>query len=450
MKKLFQQLFKHPIIYKHEPMNKDNSIPHIFSRKQRSKVHSRLTTHKRIMQKKRNSRIISRQKIKFRIRPINKVLNTTYHSNTDSLSSFQPSASTSTSDSSLNSTRSITEPIHLPKASFIQVGTPIGPNLFSVEILGKGNFGSVHRVNRGTSETFALKIQPLSFISRNEVEVLKRLVLGCDQHTICLVDSYEAFDEFSRTMASYILMKELVGYIELAKFRVPSFSPRFVAKVLAGVCDAVSFIHGRNVAHLDIKAGNLLWNPEKEQIMLIDFGLSVIAETDQYQLAFNGTPYYMDYIALQAKTVNKQQLMAQDLWAIGVLSSLLMTGNIIWQYYDLTTPAAISKYILSKRPIFNPQVPEIVSLLERNQMVMDVAKEHKWSYANIQKCLHKQYTKRTIHPAGSLTPSIEQTPEIYTFSPSPISSPVARPERPLQPDPPSYKKPTSKNPFARS
>ncbi|CAD8166170.1 unnamed protein product [Paramecium octaurelia] len=89
------------------------------------------------------------------------------------------------------------------------------------------------------------------------------------------------------------------------------------------IVKAVDYCHSLNIVHRDIKLENILLKDNNE-IKLIDFGFSVLVNRDSKLGVFCGTPSYM-----APELVNKQDYFGKpvDVWALGVLLYVLLTGH---------------------------------------------------------------------------------------------------------------------------
>lgn len=81
-------------------------------------------------------------------------------------------------------------------------------------------------------------------------------------------------------------------------------------RILKDISSALSYIHGRQLVHNDIKPANILYSPERGGV-LCDFGLSTPASNSP---SGGGTPYYVppEFIG------QKLRGPASDVWALGV------------------------------------------------------------------------------------------------------------------------------------
>jgi serine/threonine-protein kinase len=95
-----------------------------------------------------------------------------------------------------------------------------------------------------------------------------------------------------------------------------ALAARYVADVAEGLLE----LHARGIVHRDVKPANILWDPEADEAVLTDLGVSVrLAEGGPV----GGTPFYMPPEALHG-TVSP----AQDVYALAVSLFWLVTGSV--------------------------------------------------------------------------------------------------------------------------
>ncbi|WP_193771187.1 protein kinase domain-containing protein [Candidatus Magnetaquicoccus inordinatus] len=91
----------------------------------------------------------------------------------------------------------------------------------------------------------------------------------------------------------------------------------------------VEQIHGNLLLHKDINPSNILWNPEKDWVRVIDFGISEIL-TREYMESWNyrnleGTPAYL--APEQTGRMNRAMDFRTDLYSLGATFYFLLTGS---------------------------------------------------------------------------------------------------------------------------
>jgi serine/threonine protein kinase len=165
---------------------------------------------------------------------------------------------------------------------------------------------------------------------------------------VCLdEDGYRIDDEGN----AYIITEYLGGdYVPLDQFiaqhrdelrQNPALAMRIACNLIRGLLD----IHSSNVAHRDIKPGNILINARTLLAKFIDFGLS--CWNGQCRYSPLGTPLYMSpetwFMELILGGIevanNVRTLQAADIWAMGALIvELFNGGRSLWDILEHQVP----------------------------------------------------------------------------------------------------------------
>lgn len=89
------------------------------------------------------------------------------------------------------------------------------------------------------------------------------------------------------------------------------------------MADALRNAHANNIIHRDIKLSNILvtGDNQNQRFVLVDFGISRMAEGVQTVKRIAGTYYYMAPEQLRGRPCEQS-----DLWALGVCAYTLLTG----------------------------------------------------------------------------------------------------------------------------
>ncbi|XP_062843908.1 death-associated protein kinase 2-like isoform X2 [Trichomycterus rosablanca] len=196
-------------------------------------------------------------------------------------------------------------------------------------VLGSGHFGQVRELkDRATGTSWAGKFVKLrrSVSSRLglerksvecEVEILQSL-----QHVniMALRDVFES-------RAEIVLVVELIHGGELFDFIAAkeNLSENEAIDFLKQILKGVGFMHGKQIAHFDLKPENIMLsdkNAEHPEIKVIDFGLAHRFTSGEEYKSLSGTPQYIAPEVINYETLN----MATDMWSIGVITYILLSG----------------------------------------------------------------------------------------------------------------------------
>ncbi|KAK7114645.1 serine/threonine-protein kinase H1 homolog [Littorina saxatilis] len=190
-------------------------------------------------------------------------------------------------------------------------------------LIGRGSFSRVVRVeNRMTKQPYAIKM--IDRIQGKEVFEAELNVLRRVRHRF-IIQLVEVFE----TPEKVYMVMELATGGELFDRIIAkgSFTERDAIVVLRMVLEGVEYLHGLGIAHRDLKPENLLYyHPGHDsKIMITDFGLShMMSGPDNFMRTTCGTPEYIAPEILARQTYNVQV----DLWAIGVITYILLSGTM--------------------------------------------------------------------------------------------------------------------------
>lgn len=103
-----------------------------------------------------------------------------------------------------------------------------------------------------------------------------------------------------------------------------------VAKIVKDMLQALRHLHERKIVHRDLKPENWLFDSPSPDanIILIDFGTALEVEDDAQYTDLVGTPFYLaPESATNAPFRTGKMLQASDIWAIGVIAYICLTGT---------------------------------------------------------------------------------------------------------------------------
>lgn len=141
-----------------------------------------------------------------------------------------------------------------------------------------------------------------------------------------IVTMYDAGEEHD---LAYIAMEFLKGR-DLAAYTKPDHLlpiPK-VLDIVAKVADALSYAHGLNVVHRDIKPHNIMYDPETDTVKVTDFGIARITDSSRTKTGMVlGTPSYMSPEQLAGRKIEGRS----DLFSLGVSLYQLICGTLPFQ-----------------------------------------------------------------------------------------------------------------------
>ena len=99
----------------------------------------------------------------------------------------------------------------------------------------------------------------------------------------------------------------------------PELLKRYLYEVLSGL----HFLHRHSIVHRDLKPDNMMLN-KKGEVVLIDFGVSEVADDTTIVSGFAGTPAF---IAPEVWSASHVLGPATDVWSLGVCFYILLVGR---------------------------------------------------------------------------------------------------------------------------
>ncbi|XP_045553110.1 serine/threonine-protein kinase H1 homolog isoform X2 [Salmo salar] len=193
-------------------------------------------------------------------------------------------------------------------------------------LIGRGSFSRVVRVeHKSTRQPYAIKMIETRYREGREVCESELCVLRRVRHTN-IIQLMEVFETAERV---YMVMELATGGELFDRIIARgSFTERDATRVLQMVLDGVKYLHTLGITHRDLKPENLLYyHPGADsKIMITDFGLaSTRKKGDECLMKTTcGTP---EYIAPEI-LVRKPYTNAVDMWALGVISYILLSGTM--------------------------------------------------------------------------------------------------------------------------
>ncbi|HEY3643752.1 MAG TPA: serine/threonine-protein kinase, partial [Gammaproteobacteria bacterium] len=205
--------------------------------------------------------------------------------------------------------------------------------------LGKGAMGVVYlgrdpKINR----VVAIKTMALSqeFDADELTEVKARFfreaeTAGRLNHPN-IVTIYDAGEEHD---LAYIAMEFLKGKDLTSRTKGNALlTPKAVLEIIAKAADALDYAHTQNVVHRDIKPANIMYDEEKAEIKVTDFGIARITDSSKTKTGMVlGTPSYMSPEQLSGKKVDGRS----DLFSLGVTMYQLLAGQLPFQADSMAT-----------------------------------------------------------------------------------------------------------------
>ena len=136
--------------------------------------------------------------------------------------------------------------------------------------------------------------------------------------------------------------------------------------IVLAVTKSLNRVHTQHIIHKDINPTNIVWNPQNNQVKLIDFGIASKLIKGHAQvdttLRLEGTLAYMS--PEQTGRMNRVMDYRTDLYSLGITCYYLLLGQLP---FDVDEPQEFIHHHIARHPEppsqINPEIPEQLSAI---------------------------------------------------------------------------------------
>ena len=225
-----------------------------------------------------------------------------------------------------------------------------------IKTLGRGGFSTVYLVKSlKYNNTYVAKVTPIptepTSLDATEAEITALMNLS-HPNIIKFFDHFTHGHDFIMIL-EYCSGGSLQNFLESGQ-GLPL--PKFISYGRQILC-ALSFCHKKNIAHRDIKPGNILID-SNGHVKLSDFGIA-LTDADQMHQAFSGSLLYEPPEVINKKPHNPMQA---DIWSLGILFAYMINGSLPWHCDNIgLLKARISAAKYKLRSSTPPDVAAIIA-----------------------------------------------------------------------------------------
>ena len=208
---------------------------------------------------------------------------------------------------------------------------------------------------------------------------------------------------FEASPRQYAIVFEDFGGISLKQWlkeRGKLCVPFFIS-IAIEITQSLDAIHSRQIIHKDINSANIVFNPETQELKIIDFGISTQLSRENTALknphTLEGTLAYIS--PEQTGRMNRGLDYRTDYYSLGVTFYELLTGELPFQSAD---PLELVHFHLAQNP---PSLPRSIPAPLREIIIKLMAKNAEDRYqsshglkADLEECRRQLETTRHIIP----------------------------------------------------
>lgn len=185
-----------------------------------------------------------------------------------------------------------------------------------IQRLRCSNGKSAYIVQNKKSDKYILKIK--NDLSQYEEIVYNILVNERHPNIQQVIMMYTSQDKYC-FIYEYIEGYDLYDYV----YRIGDLSEQQMKHIIRQVIHGLKFLHENNIVHVDLKCENILFNPDTNEVKIIDFDLSVVVHEKSKIIKHTlcGTEPYVAPETIKYSIYSPKT----DVWQLGVVLYVLVT-----------------------------------------------------------------------------------------------------------------------------
>jgi serine/threonine protein kinase len=202
---------------------------------------------------------------------------------------------------------------------------------FSIEIIGQGGSGQVHKVTDESGSYYAVKILNPARATADKLKRFKNEInfsLRNNHPNIISVIEYGLNKSGGKDFPFYVMP---IYEGSLKKLLITGIAPEKVLPYFAQILDGVEAAHLQKVFHRDLKPENVLHDPTSDKLLIADFGIAHFSEDELHTLVETKPSDRLAnflYAAPEQRTRGAAVDFRADIFALGLILNQMYTGEV--------------------------------------------------------------------------------------------------------------------------
>jgi len=221
----------------------------------------------------------------------------------------------------------------------------------TTSLIGKGSYSKVvYGIDKISKKKVAVKMVDLKY-HRNYYERELAALSSVPRHKsiVQLITHFEDWEnQIGYLIEEYIRAATLEDYVR-EKTQKVGLKEKEALGIFEQLLEAVNHVHIRSFTHHDLKPENVLYDPLTDRIRLIDFGLALKMDEDDYVDHCAGSPLYMAPEVLH--NTGSHNAIKSDVWSLGIFLFYLLVGDT--PYLSVETVEDLIT-LVDTRKFYNP------------------------------------------------------------------------------------------------
>ena len=268
--------------------------------------------------------------------------------------------------------------------------------------LYEGTNSIVYRGTRDTdNQAVVLKLLNREYPTPQEIARFKReyeIIRSLNLENIIEIYGLEAYKNSLLMILEDFGGKSLAHTLLTRKLSLAEF-----LTLAMRITATIGEIHQQNIIHKDINPSNILWNPQKDLLKLIDFGIAAKCSYNQpetqHPSVFEGTPAYMS--PEQTGRMNRRIDYRTDFYSLGVSLYEMLLGFLPFQTTDTIELVHCHLAKTPKAPHqINQNIPKPISDIVMKLLSKTAADRYQSAsglLSDLQKCLEQLQFSGHVH-----------------------------------------------------